>query len=151
MKIVFAWCLLGFPALSNVTISRAEGSYGDVEKAIAALEKQWAQAETANNADLIAPLLADKFIITESEGQVMDRAAFLAEERSIQYSSSEIDDLKISVFGGDTAIARYVLRQKYTSKGKAFDIHVRETDTWVKMPNGAWKCVASHGSTIKKT
>ena len=150
MKIVFAWCLLGFPALSNVTISRAEGSSGDIEKAVTALEKQWAQAETANNADLIAPLLADKFIITESEGKVIDRAGFLAEERSNQYSSSEIDDLKIRVFG-DTAIATYALRQKYTTKGKAFEPHVRETDTWVKMPNGAWQCVASHGSTIKKT
>jgi ketosteroid isomerase-like protein len=150
MKIAFAWCVLGFLALSNVTISRAEGSSGDIEKAIAALEKQWAQAETANNADLIAPLLADKFMITESEGQVMDRAAFLAEERSNQYSSSEIDDLKIRVFG-DTAIASYALRQKYTTKGKAFDTHTRETDTWVKVPNGTWQCVAAHGSKIKKT
>jgi ketosteroid isomerase-like protein len=150
MKIAFAWCVWGFLALSNVTISRAEGSSGDIEKAIAALEQKWAQAETANNADLIAPLIADKFIITESDGQAMDRAAFLADERSNQYSSSEIDDLKIRVFG-DTAIATYALRQKYTSKGKAFDTHVRETDTWVKMPSGAWQCVASHGSKIKKT
>lgn len=133
--------------------SRSQGPKahpGDIEKAVAALEKQWAQAATANYADLIAPLLADKIIITESEGQVLDRAAFLAEERSNQYSSSEIDDLKIRVFG-DTAIASYALRQKYTSKGKAFDSHTRETDTWVKMPNGAWLCVAAHGSKIKKT
>jgi ketosteroid isomerase-like protein len=148
MKIAFAWCVLGFLALCNVTISKAEGSSGDIEKAVTALEKQWAQAETANNVDLIPPLLADKFIVTESEGQVIDRTAFLAEERSSKYSSSEIEDLKISVFG-DTAIARYVLRQKYTSKGKAFDTHLRETDTWVKMPSGAWQCVASHASKIK--
>jgi uncharacterized protein (TIGR02246 family) len=150
MKIAFACWVLGLLALGNVTISRAEGSSGDIEKAIAALEKQWTQAETANNADLIAPLLADKFTITESEGQVLDRTAFLAEERSDQYSSSEIDDLKVRVFG-DTAIANYALRQKYTSKGKAHDSHTRETDTWVKMPNGAWQCVAAHGSKIKKT
>jgi ketosteroid isomerase-like protein len=150
MKIAIACCVLGVLALSNATISRAEGSSGDTEKAVAALEKQWAQAETANNVDVIAPLLADKFMITESEGQIVDRAAFLIEERSNQYSSSDIDDLKIRVFG-DTAIASYALHQKYTMKGKAFDTHVRETDTWVKMPNGAWQCVAAHGSKIKKT
>jgi len=149
MKIAFAYCVLGFLALSHVTISRAEGSSGDIEKAIAALEKQWAEAETANNADQIAPLMADKLIITESDGHVMDRTAFLAEERSLQYSSSDIDDLKIRVFG-DTAIATYALHQKYTSKGKAHDAHTRATDTWVKMPNGAWQCVAAHGSTVKK-
>jgi ketosteroid isomerase-like protein len=149
MKIAFACCLLGFLAVSNVTISRAQGSSGDIEKAVAALEMQWAQAETANNADQIAPLLADKFIVTESDGQVSDRTAFLAEERSNHYSSSDIDELKIRVFG-DTAIASYALHQKYTMKGKAFDTHIRETDTWVKMPNGAWQCVASHASKIKK-
>jgi hypothetical protein len=30
------------------------------------------------------------------------------------------------------------------------DEHERWTDTWVKMPNGSWQCVASHGSEIKK-
>jgi ketosteroid isomerase-like protein len=149
MKIAFALCVLGFLALGNSTVSRAEGSPGDIEKAIAALEKQWAQAETANTPDRIAPLLADKYMFTGSQGQVMDRSGLLAEEQSNQYSSSEIDDLKIRVFG-DTAIANYALHQKYTSKGKAFDTHVRETDTWVKMPNGAWQVVASHGSLIKK-
>ena len=99
---------------------------------------------------VVVSVLCGKFINTESEGQVIDRAGFLAEERSNQYSSSEIDDLKIRVFG-DTAIASYALRQKYTSKGKAFDTHTRETDTWVKVPNGAWQCVAAHGSTITKT
>ena len=88
MKIAFAWCVVGFLALSHVSVSRAEGSSGDIEKAITALEMQWAQAETANNTDLIAPLMADKFIITESDGQAMDRAAFLADERSNHYSSS---------------------------------------------------------------
>ena len=150
MKIAFAWCVVGFLALSHVTVSRAEGSSGDIEKAITALEMQWAQAETANTPDRIAPLLADKITVTESTGQVLDRNAFLAEEKSIKYTSSDIDDLKITVFG-DTAIAIYALRQKYTSKGKAFDTHMRETDTWVKMPSGAWQVVATHGSAIKKT
>jgi ketosteroid isomerase-like protein len=111
---------------------------------------QWAQAETANTPDRIAPILADKITVTEASGQVMDRTAFLAEEKSIKYSSSDIDDLKITVFG-DTAIANYALHQKYTSKGKSFDTHMRETDTWVKMPSGAWQVVATHGSAIKKT
>jgi hypothetical protein len=48
MKIAFAWCVVGFLALSLMTVSRAEGASGDIEKAIAALEMQWAQAETAN-------------------------------------------------------------------------------------------------------
>jgi ketosteroid isomerase-like protein len=150
MKIAFAWCVVGFLALGLVSGSRAAGPSGDIEKTITALEMQWAQAEAANTTDKIAPLIADKFVVTESTGEVHDRAAFLAEERTTRFSSSDIDELKITVFG-DTAIATYSLRQKYTSKGKAFDTHTRETDTWVKMPSGAWQVVAAHGSAIKKT
>jgi hypothetical protein len=29
------------------------------------------------------------------------------------------------------------------------DSRVRFTDTWVKMPDGAWLCVASHTSSVK--
>jgi hypothetical protein len=79
---------------------------------------------------VVVSVLCGKFINTESEGQVINRAGFLAEERSNQYSSSEIDDLKIRVFG-DTAIASYALRQKYTSKGKAFDTHTHTRDRHV--------------------
>ena len=53
MKIAFAWCVVGCLALSHVTVSRAEGSSGDIEKAITALEMRWAQAETANTPDQI--------------------------------------------------------------------------------------------------
>src|SRR5208282_5709467 len=33
--------------------------------------------------------------------------------------------------------------------GKPVDAHERWTDTWMKMSNGKWQCVASHASTIK--
>ena len=28
--------------------------------------------------------------------------------------------------------------------------HEQFTDVWVKMPTGAWQCVATHGTLIKK-
>jgi len=33
--------------------------------------------------------------------------------------------------------------------GKPMDVQERFTDTWVKMQNGQWQCVASHVSTLK--
>jgi ketosteroid isomerase-like protein len=126
----------------------ADGAAGDTEKAISALEMKWTQAERENKADLIAPLIADKYIATESEGSITNRAELLAEERATKYINSETSELKITVFG-NTAIARYVLSQKGTVKGEAFDRRTRQTDTWVKMPSGVWQCVASHGSQLK--
>jgi hypothetical protein len=44
------------------------------EKAVAALEQQWLQSQETNNPDLIAPLLADKFIGTGADGKLTYRA-----------------------------------------------------------------------------
>jgi ketosteroid isomerase-like protein len=50
-----------------------------------------------------------------------------------------------------TAIASSVYIAKGTdSKGKPMDVRQQYTDTWVKMPDGKWQVVASHGSDIKK-
>jgi ketosteroid isomerase-like protein len=54
----------------------------------------------------------------------------------------------VTVFG-DTAIATGGFKGTGTEAGKPFDEHVRWTDTWVKMPDGKWQCVASQGSPVK--
>ncbi len=123
---------------------------GVTEKAIAALEEQWATAERTNNTELEAPLLAEKLVWIDVDGSVMDRAKLLAEDKATKYSSGEIEDLHVTVFGG-TAIARYAYKVKGISpQGKPFDSYHLWTDTWVKMPNGKWQCVASVGSPVKK-
>jgi hypothetical protein len=57
--------------------------------------------------------------------------------------------LKVTVFG-DTAIATGDFKAKGTDASGKPLISERFTDTWVKMPNGQWQCVASHVSPIKK-
>jgi ketosteroid isomerase-like protein len=55
----------------------------------------------------------------------------------------------VTVFG-KTAIATGGFKGKGTgSDGKPFDDHSRWTDTWVKMPDGKWQCVASQDTLIK--
>jgi ketosteroid isomerase-like protein len=55
----------------------------------------------------------------------------------------------VTVFGG-TAIATGGFDGKGTdASGKAFELHERWTDTWVKMPSGKWQCVASHATPVR--
>ena len=131
-------------------MSQAQQASGATEKAILALEDQWTQSQKTNNPDLVAPLLADKFVETNDVGKVRNKAEFLAGERATKYSSAEYLDRKVTVFG-DTAIATGVLKLQGTdeSGGKPFNVHIRWTDTWVKMPDGKWQCVASHSSNIE--
>ncbi len=147
MKRMWIWCVVGLLSLGSAALSQAQT--GATEKAVTALENQWLQSQKTNNPDLVAPLLADKFVNTGTDGKVTGKTEMLANAKATKYDSVEYEDLKVVVFG-DTAIATGGFKGKGTdASGKPMDEHVRWTDTWVKMPSGKWQCVASHGSPIK--
>lgn len=148
MTRTWLWCLIGLLSLGNVARLQAQQT-GGTEKAVAALEEQWLQSQTTNNPNLVAPLLADKFVDMGRDGKLIGKTEMLANSKATRYASIEYEDLKIMVFG-DTAIATGRVEAKATdASGKPLDIHERWTDTWVKMPKGKWQCVASHASTTK--
>jgi len=149
MKNVPMWCLLGMVAIASTAGSQTPPSSDATAKAIAALENQWLQSQKTNNPDLVAPLLADKFVSTDNSGKVTNKAQSLAEMKTRKYASAEYEDVQVTVFG-DTAIATGGYRGKGTEAGNPFDEHQRWTDTWVKMPNGKWQCVATQSSDIKQ-
>jgi ketosteroid isomerase-like protein len=149
MRRTWMWCVIALLSLGSTAFSQDKTSSGETEKAVAALEQQWLQSQKTNNPDLVAPLLADKFIGTGSDGKVSGKAEALADAKASKYESMEYEDVKVTVFGG-TAIATGGSRAKGTdASGKPMDNHSRWTDTWVKMPSGQWQCVASHVSIIK--
>ena len=148
MKRTVMSCLIGLVLLVTATRLEAQATSG-TEKGVAALEEQWLQSQITNNPDLVAPLLADKFIDTSSDGKVYRKAEFLAQQKSIKWSSAENSDVKVTVFG-NTAIATGTEKWKGTDmSGQHLDENERWTDTWVKMPSGKWQCVASHQSPNK--
>jgi ketosteroid isomerase-like protein len=148
MKRAWIPCLIALLSIGSAAWSQAQTT-GATEKTVAALEKQWMQSQETNNPDLVAPLIADKFIGTGADGKLTDRAQLLADAKASKYDGMEYEDVKVTVFGS-TAIATGGSRVKGTDEaGKPLDTHVRWTDTWVKMPNGKWQCVASHVSPIK--
>jgi len=129
MNRTWTWCLIALLSLASAAWSQDKMA-GGTEGAVAALEQQWLQSQQTNNPDLVAPLLADKFVSTGSDGKVSDKAQSLA------------------AFG-NTAVATGDFKAKGTdASGKPLDTHERFTDTWVKM-NGKWQCVASQASPVK--
>ena len=148
MKSILACCFLGLVVLTSAVWSQAQQSAG-AEQAVTAMEQKWLQSQKTNDPELVAPLLADKFVNTGSDGKVTNKVESLAEAKATKYDSVAYDDLKVMAFG-DVAIATGVFTAKGTdASGKPLDLHERFTDTWVKMKNGQWQCVASHGSPIK--
>jgi ketosteroid isomerase-like protein len=146
MKKNWIGCLLVLLLLVSVAWSQTGGG---TEKAVTALEQQWLQGQKTNNPDLVAPLLADKIVVTQADGSVQDKAGTLAVYKKTKWDSAEYTDVKATVFG-DTAIATGGFKGKGTdATGKPFDNNERWTDTWVKMAGGKWQCVASHASPTK--
>jgi ketosteroid isomerase-like protein len=149
MKYARAWCLLGLLSLSGIASAQAPQAAGGIEKAVMALENQWLQSQKTNNPDLVAPLLAEKLISTDKDGKVMNKAQMLADSKATKFTSADYENVQVTVFG-DTAIASGGFKGKgMDSSGKAFDTHDRWTDTWVKMPDGKWQCVATQTSPLK--
>ena len=150
MKSLSSWSLVLLISLVGVASVQAQQAAGDTEKTILALENQWLKSQKTNNADLLAPLYADKFVSTGSDGKVMNKSESIADAKATKLTSAEYENVQVTVFG-DTAIAVGGGTFKGTdSSGKPLDMHARFTDTWVKMPSGKWQCVATHTSTIKK-
>jgi ketosteroid isomerase-like protein len=143
------WFFLGLLSLAGAAWPQARETSGAAEKAVEALENQWLQSIKTNNPDLVAPLLADKFVSTDGEGKVMNKAQSLADAKAVKNVSADYENVQVTVFG-DTAIATGGYKGKGTdASGKPFDMHSRWTDTWVKMPNGKWQCVASQDTPVK--
>jgi uncharacterized protein (TIGR02246 family) len=142
--------LVALLSLGSAASLQAQQTSDGTEKAIAALEHQWLQSQQSNNPDLVAPLLADKFVSTGSDGKVSSKAQMLADAKATRYTSAQYENVQVTVFG-DAAIATGAFVGKGAdAKGKPIDVHERWTDTWVKMPDGKWQCVATQSSPIKK-
>jgi ketosteroid isomerase-like protein len=144
------WGVVGLPLLVS-TAAWSQASTGATEKAVTALENQWAEAQRTNNTDLVAPLLADNFVQTSGTGKVTtSKAAALATAKAEKFTSMEYIDLQVYAFG-NTAVAIAGFHATGTDgSGKAFDESGRFTDTWTKMPSGKWLCVASQDALTVK-
>lgn len=123
---------------------------GADEQAVTAAEQQWLKSQQTNNPDLLAPLLADKVVETTETGKVLrGKDAVIADARTDHWTSVSYTELKVTVFDR-TAIATGDFIGKGSAAGKPVDSHVRFTDTWVKMADGKWLCVATQDSAIGK-
>ncbi|MGH3429607.1 MAG: YybH family protein, partial [Mycobacteriales bacterium] len=97
-----------------------------------------------------APLLADTVVETAADGKVFaGRDAVIADARTYHWSSVAYTDLKVTVYG-DTAIATGTfVGNRNDASGKPSEERVRFTDTWTKMTDGKWRCIATQDSPIK--
>lgn len=144
IKLVFAGLLLS----ATLGAAHAQDVGSTTEKAIVALENRWLEAYRTNNPTLAAPMMAEKFVETGSDGSVSDKAQFLDGLKKTKFQRADYEQVKVTVFGTTAIASGGFMGVTIDEHGKPVSEHSRWTDTWVKMPNGQWQCVASQDTPI---
>ena len=133
-----------------LSVLSVQAQTGDsVEKQITGLEQKWAQYQKASDADSIAPMLANNFVIVFADGRVMNKSQALDDTKKSKMDSVEVSDMKVSGYG-NTAVVVGVWKGKGTgADGKPTDDRERFIDTWQKSADGKWQCIGSGNAKIQ--
>jgi ketosteroid isomerase-like protein len=132
--------------LAMCTVAFTQGS---VQQTLMDLERQWVKAALASKGEALAPLLATDFVSVQSDGKMQTKPEYVAMTNKGKWQVSEVSDMKVQVHG-DSAVVTGVWTGKGTDgTGKTFDGKERFADTWVKMSDGKWQCVASASAPMK--
>jgi ketosteroid isomerase-like protein len=114
------------------------------------MEHLWNEAQMNRDARALEGMIGANFVNTEYDGEVSDKAKFLADIKDPQFNLSNINiqDVKVSMYA-DSAVVVGTYRTKGSYQGRPYEHVGRFTDTWVFI-DGRWQCVASHTSLLKK-
>ena len=152
MKRVSAVLLLLALAIAiPITLEKAKAAPAgsDATQAVTNLENQWVKESKAGNAAGVGALLADDVVIVDSDGSTYGKSGVMDHVKKAKWQTNEISGVKVTAHG-NTAIATGVWTGKGTGPdGKAVNTREHWVDTWAKMPNGKWLCVASGSATMK--
>ena len=122
------------------------------EQEIKQFAEEYAKAMVNIDADALAQLLSDDLIISDNNGNLSDKANFLASIRArvgqFKYDDYHFEDMVIHTYGNAAAI-NLVIVSKGSAKNGPFDSRLSGTGMFVKQ-KGQWQAVAIHTSTIKQ-
>jgi ketosteroid isomerase-like protein len=116
------------------------------QNTVAALDTEYQLAVKNNDADTMARILSDEFVLILGTGQTYTKTDLLnkARTKEVLYEQNEDTDKTVRVWG-DNAVVTSKLWLKGVDKGKRFEWHVWFSDTYVRTPSG-WRYVNGFAS-----
>jgi ketosteroid isomerase-like protein len=148
LRATFCCLLLALAALGQAAAQKSRDDSQETKLLI--MEHLWNEAQVNRDARALDAMLGGEFVNTEYDGEISDKAKFLADIKDPHFNlnSLTIQDLKVSMYA-DSAVVVGIYHTKGTYQGKPYEHFGRFTDTWV-FTEGRWQCVASHTSLLKK-
>lgn len=126
-------------AAISVASSSAAPAPGS-EKAVYDLDTAYQAAVKANNADGMARILADDFVLVTGKGATYTKEDLLksAREKDTIYEHQDESQKTVRVFADDTAVVTALLWIKGVSAGQPIDYKLWYSDTYVKRQGRWW-------------
>jgi len=141
MRLVTHLALLGVAGVALATVGAAPDSRPADEKAVAELDTRYQAAVEKNDAETMARILLDDFVLVVGNGTVYNKADLIKSARDKAFFwEHQVEDpgtQKVRVHG-DTAVVTAKLWLKGTSGGKPIDKKLWFSDTYVRTPQG-WR------------
>jgi len=139
--------LLSLPALA---LAQTKPASGGPEQALMDIEHRWAETALKGDVATLETILAANWTGVNPEGALDTRSQAIERTKTSKFTKSEVSGMKVMLLNPTTAVVTGTWTGIGTgSKGEKIDTSERWTDVFVNQ-GGAWKCVASQSTTIKK-
>jgi hypothetical protein len=139
-------------AAVNASAGMKKQSKDEIVSAITQMVNDGVKADLATDTSYVQKNYADDWTGGFSGGVWTTKDSILTDAKDSannKMMSEQISDLKVRVYGDDTAIATYTDSYDGMVRGEHRTKTVLTTETFVRMHDGSWKQVASH-SSVKK-
>lgn len=140
-------------ALATTTIAVAQTANtkqggGNVEQTLMKIEQEMLDALLKGDPSAAKKHMADTFVFTAPDGDMQNKAQFLADVTSgnLKIEASTNSDMKVQSYD-NAAVVTYRSKDKGSYKGKDISGDYRWTDFFVNK-DGRWQLVAGHGTSL---
>ena len=144
---------------TNLVIGTAESfgqtgkaaGYAEAERAVTKLEQEWFALQQANDWSKVSKLIADDFVLVETDGSLGNRESMMAGYRE---EASHVVSLKMQVLVAHAVAPNAVIATGLDdialkdSRGAVTHRYERFIDTWI-LREGRWQCVAEQLTLAK--
>jgi hypothetical protein len=142
------FCALFVVALMASSFAGKKPNSQNAEAVITQMEQDNVKADVAGDSSWMGREMADDYTMGTSWGAFESKSELVkdaADTANNKTNTREISDLKVRVYGQNTAIATFRESYDLMIKGEHRTRKILTTDTWVNQ-NGNWKLAASHSS-----
>jgi ketosteroid isomerase-like protein len=140
------WLALTLAAFAMLPATTQAGDFEADKAKLLALENGWNLAQLQRDSKALQVLLSDRYVYTDYDGTIMNKAQFLEDNKDPEYKPTLVtnEDVQVMIYSNVAiVIGKYHTRGTY--RDKPFDHWGRFTDTWVR-ENNDWRCIATHTS-----